>query len=180
MATAPLPRLDGFAIAPMQVADAHDWAAYAVHPEVMRHTSSTAASAADLVPMIERSVATGADAPVLFSVRDAASGHFVASVGFHTVSSLNRTAEITYTVHPDRWGRGLATALCGTAVQWGLAQRGWVRIQATTLPEHLASQKVLLRCGFEQEGLLRNLRIVRGVPRDYLLFARIPARATPT
>lgn len=171
---ATLPLLDGFAITPMRVADAEDWAAYAVRPEVLQYTSSTASSAADLVPMIERSLAAGADAPVLFAVRDAASGRFVASVGFHTISSLNRTAEVTYTVHPERWGQGLATGLCEAAVKWGFSHRGWVRVQATTLPEHLASQRVLRKCGFEEEGRLRNFRLVRGTPRDYLLYARVP------
>jgi len=65
----------------------------------------------------------------------------------------------------------------GAARQWAFEQRGWVRVQATTLPEHAASQRVLLKCGFEVEGRLRNFRIVRGEPRDYLLYARVPDKA---
>jgi len=167
------PQLPGYHIAPMVPADALAWAEYALLPEVTRFTSSSAQSAADIVPMIERTLAADPNAPVLFAVRDGA-GRFVASVGFHTVSALNRSAEVTYTVHPAHWGQGLATQLCDAAVRWGFAQRGWVRIQATTLEEHAASQRVLLKCGFALEGRLRNFRIVRGTPRDYLLYARIP------
>jgi RimJ/RimL family protein N-acetyltransferase len=171
------PEVPGFAVAPMTVADATDWAQYALLPEVTRFTSTVAASAADIVPLIERTLSGDANAPLLFAVREPGSRRFVASVGFHTVSALNRSAEVTYTVHPERWGRGLATAACAAAVRWAFEQRGWVRVQATTLPEHAASQRVLLKCGFEHEGRLRNFRFVRGAPRDYLLYARVPGAA---
>jgi RimJ/RimL family protein N-acetyltransferase len=160
----------------MAVADAADWAEYAVLPEFARFTSTVTRSAADLVPMIERTLSGDPNAPVLFSVREPGSGQFVASVGFHTVSSLNRTAEVTYTVRPELWGKGLATAACAAAVRWAFQHKRWVRVQATTLEEHAASQRVLRKCGFEFEGKLRNFRIVRGEPRDYLLYACIPDR----
>lgn len=162
----------------MVVADAAEWAEYAGLPEVTRLTSSVVESAADIVPMIERTLSGEPNAPVLFSVRDPRSGQFVASVGFHTVSELNRTAEVTYTVRPEHWGKGLATAACAAAVRWAFVHQGWVRVQATTLERHTASQRVLLKCGFEFEGKLRNLRMVRGEPRDYLLYSSVPvARA---
>ena len=98
----------------------------------------------------------------------------VATFGFHTVSALNRTAEVTYTVRPEAAGRGLATLVCRAAVRWGFGARGWVRIQATVLEANLASRRVLDKCGFAFEGTLRNLRIVRGRPSDFLLYATVP------
>lgn len=173
----PAPEIPGFSVAPMAVDDAATWAEYAVLPEVGRFTSTVTRSAADIVPMIERTLSGDLNAPVLFAVREPSSGRFVASVGFHTVSSLNRTAEITYTVRPEWSGNGLATAACAAAVSWAFQHKRWVRVQATTLEEHVASQRVLLKCSFEFEGKLRNFRIVRGEPRDYLLYACIPVRA---
>lgn len=169
-----VPMLPGFRLAPMVPADAADWVEYVVLPEVKRLTSSACETADDLLPMIARSQSADPNAPLLFSVREAASGQFVAAVGFHTVSALNRSAEVTYDVRPERWGQGLATALCEAAVAWAFTEKGWVRIQATTLVEHVASQRVLAKCGFAYEGRLRNFRLVRGEPRDYLLFARVP------
>jgi [ribosomal protein S5]-alanine N-acetyltransferase len=172
-----VPGIPGFVVAPTVVADAEEWAEYAVLPEVTRFTSTVTRSAADIVPMIERSLSGDPNAPVLFSVREPNSGQLVASVGFHTVSSLNRTAELTYTVRPEFWGKGLATAAGAAAVRWAFQHKRWVRVQATTLVEHAASQRVLLKCGFAFEGRLRNFRIVRGEPRDYLLYARTPIPA---
>jgi RimJ/RimL family protein N-acetyltransferase len=102
-------------------------------------------------------------------------------VGFHSISAVNRTAEITYGVHPNMWGKGLATSLCAGAVQWGFSVKSWVRIQATTLESNAASQRVLRKLGFSLEGKLRNFRMVREVPRDYLMFSILPGgpAATP-
>jgi RimJ/RimL family protein N-acetyltransferase len=161
----------------MVVADAEDWVAYAALPESNEFVSSIIRSTADAVPMIERSLSSEPNSPLMFAIRELQSGRLVASVGFHTVSSLNRTAEITYTVHPGLWGRGLATRACTAAVQWAFAHKGWVRIQATTLERHHASQRVLVKCGFQLEGRLSNFRIVHGVPSDYLMFSVIPGAA---
>jgi RimJ/RimL family protein N-acetyltransferase len=168
------PSIAGFSVAPMVVADAADWVAYAARPESNEFVSSSVRSVADAVPMIERSHSSDPNAPVLFAIRELDSTRrLVATVGFHTVSSLNRSAEITYTVDPQLWGRGIATRACAAAVQWAFTVKGWVRVQATTLERHQASQRVLAKCGFQLEGTLRNFRIVRGVPCDYLMFSVI-------
>jgi [ribosomal protein S5]-alanine N-acetyltransferase len=174
MCTSAVPEVDGYVLHPMTIADASEWVEYATLPEVTRFTSSVVKSVGDLIPVIERTQSGEPGAPYLFAVRKKESRLLVATLGFHTVSALNRTAEITYTVRPDYWGMGLATRLCSAALVWAFGIKGWVRVQATTLEENVASQRVLSKSGFEFEGKLRNLRIVGGEPRDYLLFSRVP------
>jgi [ribosomal protein S5]-alanine N-acetyltransferase len=158
----------------LQLADADAWAEYAVLPEVTRLTSSTVSSVEDLVPMIDRSLASEPSSPVLFAVRSRHTGQLVATIGFHTIMPHNRTAEITYDVRPSHWGKGIATDCCNAAVRWGFTVREWVRIQGTAQERNAASQAVLRKCGFAYEGKLRNFRIVRGQPTDYFLFATVP------
>lgn len=177
MTDSALPSLPGHQVSRMALADADDWARFALLPEMLRLTSGTAASLADLQAMIARTLVDDPNAPLLFTVREPGSGLLLASFGFHTVSALNRTAELTYGVRPEYWGRGLATAIGQAAVAWAFEVKGWVRVQATTLEDHAASQQVLTKCGFEFEGRLRNFRLVRGEPRDYLMYARVPATA---
>jgi RimJ/RimL family protein N-acetyltransferase len=98
----------------------------------------------------------------------------VASVGFHTISQLNGTAEITYDVAPPFWNRGIATAACSAASRWGFEVKRWHRIQATTVLLHARSQRVLERCGYRREGIVRNFRLVRGLPTDYWLYSVLP------
>ncbi|MBT9457432.1 MAG: GNAT family N-acetyltransferase [Burkholderiaceae bacterium] len=174
MPDASAPEVPGYLVSRLTLADADDWAAFALLPEMLRLTSSTAASVADLQAMIERTLGDDPNAPLLFALREPGSGQLLATFGFHTVSALNKTAEVTYSVRPQQWGKGLATALCQAAVNWAFEAQGWVRVQATTLEAHAASQRVLAKCGFEFEGRLRNFRLVRGEPSDFLLFARVP------
>lgn len=171
---APLPALPGFTVRPIAPSDAPDWAAYVCRPEVMRFTSSTATGVDDVAREIDRTLAGDAASPLRFAIVPDGGGPLVATVGFHTISVPNRSAEITYDVTPAWWGRGLATAACRAATRWGFAQRGWQRIQATVLVPHAASQRVLELCGYRREGLLRHYRVVRGEPADYWMYAVLP------
>jgi RimJ/RimL family protein N-acetyltransferase len=163
----------------ISLADAEEWAEYAALPEVTRYTSSTVASVDDLILMIDRSLGEDHASPVLFAVRSRTTGQYVATVGFHSIQPHNRTAEITYDVRPACWGRGIASDCCRAAVEWGFSERQWVRVQGTTQEDHLASQAVLLKSGFVLEGKLRNFRMVRGAPCDYLIYAVIPEPLAP-
>ncbi len=171
----PRPSNPDLVIRQLQLTDAEEWAEYAALAEMKRHTSSTVTSMEDLVMVIDRSLASDPSSPVLFSVRARPSGRLVATVGFQSIQPHNRTAEITYDVRPDDWGRGIATDCCRAAVRWGFTVREWVRIQCASQEQNLGSLTVLRKCGFRYEGRLRNFRIVRGSPCDYLLFATIPS-----
>lgn len=169
------PSLPGFSLRPIQPDDAQAWAAYACLPEVKLHTSSTAARVDDVRREIDKTLSGDAAAPIRFAIVKAeGAAELVATVGFHTISPLNGTAEVTYDVAPAHWGQGIASAACRAATLWGFEQRDWHRIQATTVLPNIRSQKVLARCGFQREGLLRNFRLVRGEPTDYWLYAAIP------
>lgn len=97
----------------------------------------------------------------------------IGTIGFHTVSDVNRSAEITYDLAPDYWGRGIATTLCDVVTSWSYIAYGFVRVQATVLVGNERSQKVLTRSGYRHEGLLRAYRLVRGRPADFNLYARL-------
>jgi len=156
-------------------ADASEWFAFAALPEVKKHTSSTIATVEDLLASIDRCNSPDPRSPICFALRRPSDGRLVGTVGFHTVSAINRTAEVTYQVHPSCWGNGIASSACKAAVAWAFSELGLVRVQATTLESNIASQRVLAKCGFALEGTLRNFRIVRGKPRNYLLYANVPS-----
>ena len=158
----------------ISLADAHDWFEFAAMPEVRQHTSLIVESISDLQAAISRTLAEDPNTPVYFALRTEHSSELVAIIGFHSRSAVNRNAEVNYEVRPSYWGRGVATAVCTEAVHWGFSKLGLVRVQATTLEENVASQRVLKKVGFEPEGKLRNFRIVRGNPKDYLVFSRLP------
>jgi ribosomal-protein-alanine N-acetyltransferase len=156
----------------IEISDIPDWYRYLSIPRAVEQTSWTLQSADDLKPAMASYDSNEESSPIRFAVSQKPNGKIIGTAGFHSISTPHRTAEIAYDFAPEYWGRGLATACCNALVEWGFAQRNYVRIQATTLETNAASVRVLEKCGFVLEGKMRSFRIVRGVPRDFWLYAR--------
>jgi ribosomal-protein-alanine N-acetyltransferase len=60
--------------------------------------------------------------------------------------------EVGYLVLRDYWGQGLASEMTLGVVQYAFEKFGVDRIKAVVAPENLASQKVLIKCGFQLIG----------------------------
>jgi [ribosomal protein S5]-alanine N-acetyltransferase len=169
-----------FRLRPIEADDMSAWYEYLRLPHVVKHTSWNVASTEDLKPLIETYNSTDESSAIRFVIQEAASNRLVGTIGFHTISIENKTAEIAYDLHPDWWRRGIATAACKAVSRWGLNVYGFVRVQATTLETNENSKQVLQRCGFEFEGKLHCYRMVRGVPRDFLLYSVVSNVGRPT
>lgn len=82
------------------------------------------------------------------------------------------SAWIGYWVNTEFGGQGVATAAVSMAVDHVFGNAGLHRLEATVRPENLASQAVLRKTGFREEGLLRNYMDVDGAWRDHMLVAQ--------
>ena len=171
IADAPLVPGYGVRLRAIGADDIDAWYEYLRLPHVVEHTSWNLAGAEDLRPLVAWYESDEADSAIRFVVMEG--DVLVGTIGFHTISTRNRTAEIAYDFHPGWWGRGIATACCRAVADWGLTERGFVRVQATTLDTNVRSVAVLERSGFAAEGLLRNYRMVRGSPRHFHLFSKV-------
>lgn len=60
--------------------------------------------------------------------------------------------ELGYRLHLKYWGQGIATELAIALINYGLHKVGLLEICAVTHPNNAASQKVLLKAGFERWG----------------------------
>lgn len=162
---------------PLRVGDIEAWAGYLNLPQVYQHTSWNHPSAAELAPYVGNESDTDAGALLRLAIAAREDDRLVGTIGFHTVSGPNRSAELAYELHPGVWGRGIASCLVRDVVAWGHGHAGLVRIQATVLASNGASIRVLERTGFVREGLLRCYRMVRGTPGDFWMYAHIGAAA---
>ncbi len=81
----------------------------------------------------------------------------------HVLDAESGCAEIGYGLHPDAWGRGLATRMAVAAVGYGFDVLQLHRVEATSDARNLASLAVLRKVGMRHEGRLReNLRLRDG------------------
>jgi RimJ/RimL family protein N-acetyltransferase len=76
----------------------------------------------------------------------------VGSVVFHGRPGDDGVAEIAYGIEEGSQRRGLATEAVGAAVKWALAEPGVMAVQATTLPWHTASIRVLEKVEMQRVG----------------------------
>lgn len=98
-------------------------------------------------------------------------------VGGVTLSQVRRGAAMCatmgYWVGAPFQRRGYVSAAVRLAVKFAFEDLRLHRVEAACQPDNLASQGVLAKNGFEQEGRARAYLKINGAWRDHLLFARI-------
>ena len=69
----------------------------------------------------------------------------------YTYTAGLHDVEAAWAIVPERWGQGLATELALACVEVGFEQLGLRQIVAFTLPDNVASRRVMEKAGFEYE-----------------------------
>ncbi|SFB31695.1 Protein N-acetyltransferase, RimJ/RimL family [Collimonas sp. OK607] len=161
---------------PLSRVDAPAWYAYLSMPHVLEHTSWNLRSIDELMLKFDALESTDPTSEVRLAIALRDSDKLVGTIGFHSISPLHKTAEIAYDLAPSVWGRGIAPSVCAAVANWGFSHLGAVRIQATALDSNTRSVRVLEKCGFQREGLLRNFRMVRGQPRNFWIYSCLDPR----
>ncbi|RPK64195.1 ribosomal-protein-S5-alanine N-acetyltransferase [Streptomyces sp. ADI96-02] len=84
-----------------------------------------------------------------------------------------RSGLLGYWVDAGRAGRGLATAAVGAVCEAARDDLGLHRIEAATVIDNAASQRVLAKSGFERFGTAPGYLHIAGRWRDHHLFQRL-------
>jgi RimJ/RimL family protein N-acetyltransferase len=143
-------------------------------PRVTLHTSWGSTDLATIDALVQRLRADYATkASWRWAIAREGDDCLVGVCGFSTWSTVHRAAELVYDLSPDYWSRGIVTRSVQAVLGWGFSDAGLNRVQAVVLPSNAPSIAVLDRCGFTKEGLLRQYRMVRGEPGDFLLYSRL-------
>ncbi len=96
-------------------------------------------------------------------------GHFhVLHLGTGT-----KQVEVGYTLLPAERGKGHGTEALRIIVDYLFLSKEIMRIQAQTDRRNLASQKILEKAGFKNEGILRNNFFIRGEWTDDCMYSII-------
>jgi ribosomal-protein-alanine N-acetyltransferase len=106
--------------------------------------------------------------------RERATGDVVARGGLqHTSVGGPGAVEVGWAVMADRWGEGFASELGAASVRVGFDRLGLPGLVSYTLPDNLASRRVMEKLGFAYAGavehaglahVLYRLRAPRAVP----------------
>lgn len=97
----------------------------------------------------------------------------IGTIGFNLWSSVHRRAEIGYDLHPDFWGNGYASEALKEIVAYGFKDMQLTRIGAVVYIENEASNQLLLKHGFEKEGILKKYMYQNAEAHDVTMFAKV-------
>lgn len=96
----------------------------------------------------------------LFPTPDSRACHIVHSnhgvIGIMKANVVEHRAQLGYVVHQPFWGRGHATAALMEMTRIVEALPQVSRVWATCATDNPASARVLEKCGYQREGILRN------------------------
>jgi ribosomal-protein-alanine N-acetyltransferase len=76
--------------------------------------------------------------------------------GTYAWDRSNRHIDIGYHILPSHWRQGYATEAAQAIIRWCFDNLDVHRIQADCTDGNIASERVLLKCGFKVEGLWRE------------------------
>jgi RimJ/RimL family protein N-acetyltransferase len=140
-------------------------------PEVMAHWDVAAIEDPDVVEqMLAGQVeAMAGDRAFYWAMRLTADGTFLGLCDLSDIDWRHHRAEVGFLLGKDSWGRGYAYEAMQAVMNFAVTQ-GIQRLWARTQVGNEASEKLLLKLGFEQEGYLRGHVDREGERRDCRLW----------
>ena len=111
---------------------------------------------------------------IRWAIRTKTSGELIGTCSFNSWSEKMRSATIGYDLKPDYWNKGISTEaifeILRVAFVGKLPCGPLHRIQADTILGNIASEKVLNKLGFKEEGIRRESAYVKGQYYDMKCF----------
>lgn len=101
-------------------------------------------------------------------------GQLVGVAGLTLKSDVERlSAEIGYWLGEPFWNKGIATRTVQLITEYGFESLELIRLYATVFEHNRPSMRVLEKCGFELEGILKKGAIKNNKVIDLYLFAKV-------
>ena len=94
----------------------------------------------------------------------------IGSCGFNALNKKKSTGELGYELARPFWQQGIMTEAVTTAVDYGFTHLALQGIEAWIVPANRASANLLLKVGFQSEGVLQKKGYWNGRFHDLELF----------
>jgi len=108
-----------------------------------------------------------------FAIRKRDDGLLIGVIGLKDLEPFTPKGEVGYWVRSSMTGRGYATDALSALLECCRRELHLTRVDACAAESNLASQKVLLKCGFQREGAKRKGQLCHGHWLDIALFGKL-------
>lgn len=112
-------------------------------------------------------------AGVLWGIAHKETGALIGTLNY--VKKEGHRAEVTYDLATTYWGRGLMTEAVRSTLPYVFGEMGVQRIETMVHVQNLRSARVLLKLGFQMEGVLRQYTRFHGQLSDVQMFSLLKA-----
>jgi len=121
-----------------------------------------------------RSLARQAAGELLnWGIAETATGPMLGDVCLVRMDRQHQRSEVAYQLRSDHWGKGFMAEALARVARHGFDDLGFHRLEGHTHPDNRPSIRLLQRCGFTFEGILRENYFMDGVFHDSAVYARL-------
>lgn len=99
------------------------------------------------------------------------SDELIGSCGFNSLNYKKKVGELGYELARPFWQQGIMTEAVRAAINYGVANLPLDRMEAWIMPENRASANLLLKVGFQSEGIIFAKGYWNGTFHDLELFS---------
>ena len=97
----------------------------------------------------------------------------VGSINLWNISWLHKRAEIGIWLNSKYWNQGIAKRALSLIINIGFYHLNLHRLEAHIAVENIPSINLFKKCGFIQEGILKDYLFLRGVYNDAVILSLI-------
>lgn len=119
---------------------------------------------------VERNV-IGTEDRIVLAICLIENDKYIGNVNIQEIDWINRTAHVPIIIgDKNEWGKGYATEARFLALKFCFEERNLNRIYALVLEYNIPSLKMLEKCGYKKEGVLRNSIYKSGVYHNQIIM----------
>jgi ribosomal-protein-serine acetyltransferase len=98
-------------------------------------------------------------------------GKYVGNIGVHDIDWNAKMTSIGYWLDARYQGRGIMTACCRAVLNHCFGTLGLNRVEIRARPDNARSRAVAIRLGFREEGVLRQVDVMRDRYYDQVVYS---------
>lgn len=157
----------------LSLRDAGDVFEYASLPEVAQHVTweyhRNISDSVHYLRFITQQYIEGIPSP--WGIIHKENAKLIGTIGYHVWSIANRSGEVGYALSKEYWNQGYTSEAFSEVIKYGFEHMMLERIEATCKLLNTASEKVMLKCGMQFEGIMRKKLFAKGEYHDLKLYS---------
>lgn len=155
--------------------DAADMYEYAKNPDVSKYLTWSAHESlsytSGYIRFLQKKYRKGEFFDWGVEIKD--TGKFIGTCGFTYIDFQNKKAEIGYVLNPKYHNCGYATECVSRVIEYAFEDLGLHRIEARIMDGNIASERVIKKSGFSEEGTAADEMFIKNAYKTIHHYALI-------